>query len=154
MIKELKLLEKQYLELFTGYSVTDTIKESYTVRPNKADSGKQIELFRFSTDKGFSTSKDSKSIPVILSITPSDNTTQVESFYAAQTELVKQNKGLVYRIPEKAQVSISMENKTMYSNSFIIPQFGTTTAIPEKVLKEKSITIEFNPKDGSLKGIK
>lgn len=145
MLKKLSELERNYMSLFTGREMK--IKKNYQFEfvPGKDISNKFNELmFYFSETRGIT--NDTTDIPVFLSFVQKENPI---SQISVSDEKIK---GIVYRIPGKAEVSIRLKNKELYKTELIIPQTGTLNVIPANLLDSK-ITVEFYPELGSLKRI-
>jgi len=144
MIIKLSELEKNYMSLFTGREMK--IKKLYQFEfiPENNTKNKSEILFRFS-DK-FGITNDTTDTPVILNFIPEEN------HIGRISQIDEKNKGILYRIPGKAQVNITLKGKELYKTEFEIPQIGTLNVIPANLFKSK-ITVEFYPELGSLKRI-
>lgn len=144
MIIKLSELEKNYMSLFTGREMK--IKKLYQFEfiPENNTKNKSEVMFRFSDKNGIT--NDTTDTPVILNFIPEKN------IIGGISRIDEKNKGILYRIPGKAQANITLKGKELYKTEFEIPQIGTLNLIPANLFKSK-ITVEFYPELGSLKRI-
>ncbi len=144
MINQLSELEKKYMSLFTGREIN--LKKLYQFEFIPEINQPEISkvMFYFSEKKGIT--NDTLDVPVILSFKPA----KLNIKGISQSD--KKLKGIIYRIPGKAAVSISLKGKDLYRSEFEIPQIGTLNLIPANLFKSK-VTVEFYPESGSLKRI-
>ena len=144
MLQKLSELEKNYMSLFTGREMKITKTYQFEFIPDNNLSDRQKTLFYFSDRKGVV--NDTAAVPVILNFQKKEFAKNV-SFL-----LMKKNKGIIYRLPGKAEAIITYKNKMLYKKEIVIPQTGTLNLIPANLFKEK-ITVEFYPESGALKRI-
>ena len=143
MLSKLSELERNYMSLFTGREIK--IKKNYQFEfiPDNKSGNKSNILFYFSEKKGIT--KDTTDTPVVLNLY--DLKPQI-----SKPELQEKNKGIIYRIPGKAEISILLNTKNLYKTELEIPQLGSLNIIPAKLFKSR-ITVEFYPELGALKRI-
>ncbi len=144
MIKKLSELEKNYMSLFTGREINVKKVYQYEFIPENTEDTVLQTMFYFSDKKGIT--NDTTDTPVILYFIPKKISDKLV------TRISTKNKGILYRIPGKAEVSIKMRDKELYNSELEIPQIGTLNIIPANLFKSK-ITVEFYPETGSLKRI-
>ncbi|MBT3208735.1 MAG: DUF4831 family protein [Bacteroidetes bacterium] len=155
IINELNSLEKDYISLFTGYTISNagTQKRVYEICPNSAFENERL-LFKFSSKDGIlePNSNNGKEVKIALEAIQCNEI--FEDYYFKQDTLVEQNNGLFYRFPATTKVKISYEQKVIASAKLLVSQFGAVCKLPSYLLYENKSKIEFYPKFGSLKSIK
>lgn len=149
MISELNILEKEYVSLFAGKTIDEVKIYSFEYVPGNDLT--PVELFIFSEEKGISDNNEYQGVPVYIEITKEGNTDSLDSFLSRNKENEKLKNGIFYRIPDYAIINIRMDNRIIASARLLIAQYGTITALPARIFKNKSI--EFYPQYGSLKSI-
>ncbi len=152
IIDELNLIEKRYLELFTGVERSEKIKYYFKYEP-KSELSKPEILFKFSTVNGIDNIKCKSCTPYYISVKPYNYTTIIDSLFAKVKKPVKQHKGIIYRMPENSIVEIFENRKLIAEKNILINQFGVLNLIPATILKNNNIEIDFFDKNGALKGI-
>ena len=146
LLKELKEQEAEYLKLFVGTQIIDTIQQVFYYTPQKANSNELI--FRFSEEYGFSEITELNAMTFSAKVTsiniPSQDNKKDKNF----------NNQINYRIPANAEVQL-FKGKTQYC-SFLttIPQLGIINGIPFEIIKNQELSIDLHPLFGSLKSIK
>lgn len=148
---ELNLLEKQYMELFAGKTITTTSIKTFDVIPNQSKGANDV-LFRFSTSKGVVDKMDVSGTPVYL------DWKVVENNELPQTEDKKKDKttptGLFYCLPGKVVVKIIDRNLLLKEQEVKIAQYGRTLCLPVELLERNDLQIEMEPSTGALKNIR
>jgi len=61
--------------------------------------------------------------------------------------------GLAYRIPGKANISVSMSGESLGMATLPIAQYGIIQFLPGQLLSKPDIMIRMHPELGSLEGI-
>jgi len=147
IVKELNNEEQEYLSLFIGKTISNrNIYRNYFIPDNK---NQTYLLGYFSENKGFSDTKKEGYTELSVEIKKLDNYASFNSFNNKRKENTK-HKGLVYRIPEHAQINVKAGNKVIYSTQIALAQFGYTNVLPKNVLKKKFPVIEFCPITGNI----
>lgn len=148
MISKLEELEKEYLSLFIGKVEYRTQEYSFEIIPDENLASQEIKLFKLDED-------DTNPVQVYLEIVNAQKYSKLADFYRNKLENRKQNKkkGLFYRIPGNAKISLKADDKVYYENDFIMPQFGYIDFLPSKLCKKKKIKIIFNENYGSIQSI-
>ncbi len=96
-VESLEKLEKEYLTMFLGYSVTSVQKEGYELVPNAQRT--IYVAFRFSSTSGLLSSEDSAGKPIVLDIETSEIVTAQPSSFAAGKQSKPPAAGAIYRFP-------------------------------------------------------
>lgn len=157
MLKGIEELEKNYLSMFVGR--TDIIKFTYTYSyiPEK-ESVNKIMLFKFSEQNGIYSTENLTGTPVYLEIVSENNTQNIFNYQKSiknyeSLKKIKYNKGIYYRVPEKALVKVNYKNFILAQKNIFIPQLGTIENLPAQLFKNNNLIIDFYPNLGSIKKI-
>jgi hypothetical protein len=154
LIKELDNLEKQYLELFTGKKISIKNTYVYHYNPNKNLKEDKILMFHLSNELGILENPSENSQPVYLAINKIDLTNEIELLYDRRSGTSEKTKGLYYRIPGHANISVVYEDMVYSQKHIIVPQYGMINYLPSSMFKNKKLQIIFDEKYGSIKSIK
>jgi len=129
-INEINRLEKEYTELFTGKSISETKRFNYQFIPGKDQAGKPVTLFRFSEVTGpeNASSRTGKAVTVILN--PEQKTKEVSLITRQPGQPVPGIDRLYYRMPDVVNVTIKMGDETLYNSRKLIYQFGEILQLP------------------------
>lgn len=155
MDTELDALEQEYLSLFIGKIFSDTITYNFDFTPDEVNSLTPSVIFRFSPIKGILNSNDILGDPVYLAIKKGGKNTAIDQFIFRQREFISKKKetGIVYRIPDYANMKILLNENTLYEDKFLIAQYGTVLSLPADIVKDSEYSIQFYPKYGNIKFI-
>ena len=130
MIDELNALEKNYIGLFSGFTVQDELHYQVVVLPGQTNI---TPAFSFTTSAGFSESAASPADTYYLAMSPQYSTQPVADF----NNVRKQDKKFVepngYRIrrPVPADVTLNHGHEVVYSVGVCpVYQFGKIEALP------------------------
>lgn len=145
-----KLLKEQIEAteaLFYGTTTTRTTSKTFQFEPPSSATKKSIA--GFSSDRGL-TSAGNPSQAITLSFTPTevkDNSEVAEG---------KKLEGIVYNIPGKAQVVVTLPNGDSFTKQVNIAQLGTQATLAKNInrTKKDAVAITFDPRSGSLIEIK
>lgn len=148
MNEQLALSENDYLELFTGISGHSLVKYRFTYLPDKNASGEPDTLFHFCSNRGFITLADRQSQPIILTVERDNTTRQMSVFTMNPSGKRDILRGLYYRIPENARITVNSGDKTIAETQMLISQFGEITSLPPDNLR-----IEFYPNTGAIRKV-
>ena len=131
-IAEINRLEREYTALFAGKSWTERKSFRFWVTPDLSMAGKQNVLFTFSEVSGFGSADGSGGEPVIMEITPSGKTRELNLVVrpvTSQKELALSDK-LYYRVPDVAEITVSLDGEKLCTARKLIYQFGNTVVLP------------------------
>ena len=151
VIQQLEEQEQALTNLFTGIQVRDTSDYEITIDPYD-DLEKEI-LFRFSPLLGIVAADDLGGAPVYLDLKAIDRAPALEPKEAEKKE--KSLKGIIYNIPGKASIAISMNKKTLLKGEVQVTQFGTQEGLAPVMFEDKKapVKIYFYPETGAIKQI-
>ncbi|MDY0099337.1 MAG: DUF4831 family protein [Bacteroidales bacterium] len=130
-IKEMNRLEKEYTELFTGKSWSETQTFNYQIIPAKTMSGKKVSLGGFSEVTGPSQADNNSALPLNIEFVPENKTREIE-VAAADPKAYKSSdySRLFYRVPDVVNVKISLGDQNLSASRLLIYQFGTVVQLP------------------------
>lgn len=141
MNDELLRMEEEYLRLFTGAVLKKELTYSFTFLPTPENSGSNVPIFSMSSENGISEGGGGGTQGFIL--IESHGSTSAISNGAAN-----EGGGLVYRIPEEANVKLIYNGTTIAQITAAISQFGRVASLPVDVSN-----VEFDGATGGLKTI-
>lgn len=131
-IDEMNRLEREYLALFTGKTMTEKRSIRYTFIPQKEMAGKAVTLFRFSESTGVSDESSAVGTPVTILIEPAKKTKDLTIVSRPKQEgvpVVDFDK-LYYRVPDVVTLTLKSGNQTYYNSRKLIYQFGEVIQLP------------------------
>lgn len=151
VIRQLDEQEQALVNLFTGTKTRETFHQTFTVIPDK-EVEKEV-LFRFSRLLGIVKPDNLAGAPVYFNLKAIDRAPVLPEKEAEKKE--KSLKGIVYNIPGKAAVSLTMGNKTLYKGEVQVTQFGTREGLAPVMFEDKKapVSVYFYPETGALKQI-
>ena len=148
VLSQLNHQEAALLQLFTGYTDTIPIHQTYTVDP-KGDIEKQV-LFRFSKCLGFVDADDLAGTPYYIYIGDQHTVT-----LPTEKEMSKRKlDGIVYNLPSQATIRIFNAQKTVFTQTVPIPQFGTIDQLPASHFKDSSTQVLLHPVSGAIQAVR
>ena len=149
--KELDVLEQQFVELFSGKKVTQTMIRTIEYTPYLQGSDQNV-LFRFSDKGGILDSKDLSGTPFYIEIT-NHNEPVFPDNELEKSDMVK-SKGLFYCLPAMVTAKIIDRNITILEKELRIAQFGQILSLPPSILERKDAQIELSPVTGAILNIR
>ena len=140
VIQQLEEQEKALTNLFVGVKTKET--SDYEVSLVPFDNLEKEVLFRFSDQLGIVDADDLGGAPVYMD--PKE---------AEKKE--KMMKGIVYNVPGKASIEISMNKKSLYKGEVQITQFGSREGLAPVMFEDKKAPVKvlFYPETGAIKQI-
>jgi hypothetical protein len=132
----------EYMKLFTGVSVKETLRFSYQFFP---DPGKAEQEYRLAALSKFS------------GMMPPDGQNDVKVVFHADGPILKPPEalaglvaytGFVYRVPVTAQAVLTVQGKEMDSRRLEILQFGPIMSLPQEFKR-----VEFDMETGALRSV-
>ncbi len=159
MIENINKLEKQYLSLFKGKTISKTYTYTFDFIPEGSRKITQKILFRFSHRKGIVPNNDMDGKPAIVEIRTKNNVNQIVTFDKKQShlkrvaEIENLNKGFQYNIPDIVNVSLLFEDDKLSTKNILLAQFGVIQNLPNKYLNG-NYAIKLNAEFGSINEIR
>ena len=151
VIQQLEEQEKALTNLFTGVRTKETTDFEVTITPY--DNLEKEVLFRFSNQLGIVDADDLGGVPVYMDLKAIDRAPVLDPKEAEKKE--KSMKGIIYNVPGKASIEISMNKKTLYKGEAQITQFGTREGLAPVMFEDKKapVKVYFYPETGAIKQI-
>ena len=137
MFERLDHLENEYLDLFRGKSFSEFYHHTFYVVPQPKNNRYSTTLFQFATGSGITKGKSGE--PVQLELAGTGTTGD---------QAGTSGTGIAYRVPGTVEVSVNLDDQTLYENRMTINQFGVVNRLPAKRFRA-----EFNPETGGLKSV-
>ena len=153
VIKELRYEEEEYLSLFIGKTFTRTFHYRYIYSPSKQNSGNKEIISYLNTEKGITTEKSVKTLPITLELLRSNQLSQLDTAISKSKKATK-FQGIVYRIPEMSKIKLSLGTSTLIEKQIPIAQFGLINSLPAKFFNNKNSAVEFDPNTGNIRNLK
>lgn len=146
MDEQLQRLEKEYLSLFTGVTITTVYRHSYIFVPDKEETS--VVLFRFSSSRGVIPAGQSGGENVSVEIIPTGSSEKISAFVQSKNKHNPLGNSIYYRIPEFADLELVYRGESLFKSNLQISQLGLVTYAP---VYEPGI--EFYPETGGVKKI-
>lgn len=146
--------EDALLQLFIGTTTTETTTKTFQVIP-EGDADKVI-LGRFSRKLGLLHPDDLAGMPIYIDIKGSNSVAepiepQPEKKPKLKKEKSNKQDGLVYNIPEKADIKVYTNSETLAETAIPISQFGNTETLSSSFFsKKKNVRVILDPTTGAL----
>lgn len=144
MVSQLEQMENDYLELFTGITLTSRVKRSFDYIPGKQDDCIPVSLIRFSVTEGFIPNDIQKGEPVFIQVC-SLGAEGTGNTVLPQVEGSAKAYGFVYRIPQWCAVKVYVGQKLQKEMGMMIPQLGSVSRLPWFVSN-----FELDPRTGAV----
>lgn len=128
-IKKLDELEREYTTLFLGKDIHENKRFTFYFTPATGEAFEHKELFEFSENQGIITQHMDDSKVVSMTVTRQDEGVG-QSDYGLGTALQMQTNALYYRVPNKAEVIISIGEDMLFKERFLISQYGAILSMP------------------------
>ncbi len=151
VIQQLEAQEQTLSHLFTG--TTEKTTDLYEVSIIPSDELDKEVIFRFSKQLGIVDADDLGGAPVYMNLIATERAPQLDPKEAEKKE--KSLKGIIYNVPGKAKVEITMGKRTLYKGEAQITQFGTQEGLAPVMFEDKKapVKISFYPETGAIKQI-
>lgn len=128
MYADLDQMENDYLSLFIGKRIVNTVVKTVYVTPSKEVPTQSIA--RFSTDKGFSNGTSGSGNVISLQALSLKTTGSINEPSQSAVETISHENKLFYRIPETANVKVSLGNEVLLEQRVNIAQYGVFMLAP------------------------
>jgi len=131
-IDEINRLEREYMALFAGKTMTEIRTVNYTLIPDRDMADKPVTLFRFSETTGHSDASSAKGVPVVAEIIREKKIKDITIITRPVTEgeSVQKFDKLFYRIPEVVTLKIKAGNVGYLETRKLVYQLGQVVQLP------------------------
>jgi len=133
-IAEINRLERQYTELFAGKVFSEKRTFRYQITPRKDQTGRKIDLCVFSEATGPGDPGSKTGDPVTIEFTPEQKTRNIASPVSKGGPAQQKYSRIVCRLPDVAEVKLSIGNTVAGSGRKLIYQFGEIIQMPSNYL--------------------
>ena len=147
MDTQLKLLEKEYMKLFTGISIHKTYSHDFKYIPLSNQINTEVPIFKFISNRGLVDLNQMGGSVVTIKVQRVGNTNRVASYLNRALEETK-SQGFYYRIPELARVTVKQGAGLIEQTQCLINQLGVVTYLPVSRWK-----VKFHEETGGIKGV-
>lgn len=147
MNDELEKLQEEYLALFKGETITTTHHHSFVFMPQPGQDNEPLTLFKFASNRGIVEKEYPVGEPVQIYFHPAGNINAMARHQALREKRNRKHTGFFYRIPNKANVKVRMEDEILAESRFLLSQLGVLSFLPYESVRE----IQFHPETGSIK---
>jgi hypothetical protein len=141
MYDKLEEQRLEYLKLFTGVSVAETLKFDYQVFPESGKEEQKYSFAGFSKSSGMIAPEGQNAITISLQSDAVDLKPDDPDKNQPAT-------GLVYRLPLTVQAIVSFQDKELVSKRVEVLQLGSTLTLPPEFKR-----VEFDLQTGALKSV-
>ncbi len=135
-IDEINRLEREYTALFAGKTWTERRNFHVWVTPDLPMAGSKTTIFTFSESLGVNTPAGGKGEPVQMEIIPSGKTRDLKLVMrpaSAKKEQTATDR-LYYRVPDVADITVSLGDEKLLTARKLVYQFGSTVALPSNII--------------------
>lgn len=146
MISQLEKTKQEYLALFRGVSRTTVAKHVFYVTPGNNPEGMLETICGFSGSEGITARNTPGTESVSLLIESMNQLSSIREFIIQREAPSKGKRGLYYRIPEKARISLKSGNRVIEQKEAMISQLGVVTFLPAGIFSY----IKMNPLSGGI----
>jgi len=128
-VKRLDEIEEEYLELFTGKSFEERIQYTYYFTPSGDEIFENIEILEFSGSRGVMEKGSGNSEALSLRIRKTGKTGLLKDPLRPE-KLPAQTNALYYRVPDVAELEISLGSRILLKERCRVSQYGEILAMP------------------------
>ena len=145
VLDELNRQEEALTQLFTGYTDTTYVVQTFSLMP-AADVEKKV-FFRFSQKLGFVDADDLAGNPYYITLKDQHTVILPDEKEVAKRKI----EGLVYNMPSVASVTISTLQGVVYEQEWPFAQFGTIDMLSPTLFNKGATTrLTLNPATGAI----
>jgi len=149
MYTQMDNLKKEYLQLFKGVTGEELETYSFTVYPDKTILENPVTLCKFSMSKGVTDITSSSGDLVLLELVSQDALRNIRRAVENRNNQHKDLKGVYYRIPEEALVTIKVGGRSVVESKFPVCQLGVVTFLPNTSFRN----LELDNNTGGLRHV-
>ncbi|GAB4316991.1 MAG: hypothetical protein Kow00127_08630 [Bacteroidales bacterium] len=147
MDTQLQKMEKEYMTLFTGISLTKTFHYTFFVTPKPDEP--TLPVCVFSERSGIRPVGASGGRTLNLHLSATSDVSMLTQLAAKRESVNSDARGFYYRIPVITQVSLELSNDLKVQGYFPVSQFGAVTYLPPSVTQ-----LEFYESTGGIRYLK
>ena len=138
-INEINALEKDYTELFSGKTWSETKVFTCQLIPEKDMAGKPLTLLQFSELTGPVTGPKKGGTPIFIEFKPEQKNKDLTIINKTEPGPDPDQNAtlydkLFYRVPDVVNIKISLDTETLFNSRKLIYQFGEVIQLPANYL--------------------
>jgi hypothetical protein len=141
MLSSLENQRSEYVRLFTGITLSETLTFEYTLLPDPANEEGVYSLAGFNRNTGITEPNGQNVIKVIIGKSPGQ-----ERLSEGMTQ--SGGNGFAYRIPVDARIVVTYQEKELESEWVNVLQLSPVLTLPSDFKR-----IEFDPETGALRSV-
>ena len=146
MDQQLALMEKEYLSLFMGISITKMLSYSFTVDPKADSDSDQLPVCVFSEKGGIKDLNTAGGEKIYVKLEKLGDFSALKPVFDAKNTSAGGDHGFYYRVPGKVKADLSINRDLQISSFLPISQFGMISWLPPSVT-----SVKFYESTGALK---
>ncbi len=146
MISQIEETRLDYLALFKGASRTSVSRHVFYVTPGNSPDGMLETICGFSSAQGITHRNAPGAEAVNLMVEPLQQINTVRDFVKQKEKPSREKRGIYYRIPEKAKITVKSGSRTVAEEDALISQMGIVTYLPAGIFS----LVKLNPLTGGL----
>jgi len=128
-VEELDKLEKEYLELFLGKRIIQKFTQSFLFIPEESKSSQSHVVASFSPASGLTVEGNDTNSNITIEVHPAGKLRKLESALLGLDVKTPEN-NLYYRIPDIAEIRVSIVNDILYEGRMPVYQIGELINYP------------------------
>ncbi len=128
-IEKLDELEREYMILFLGRDIHEKKQFTFYFTPATGEVFEHKELFEFSENQGIITEHMDDSKVVSMTVTRQSEVVGLTD-YGLGNDLPMQTNALYYRVPDQAEVIISIGEDILLKERLLVSQYGALLSMP------------------------
>jgi hypothetical protein len=137
MFNQMKSMKLDYLELFKG--ITNVSEETYTFYFVPLASDEPEPLCRYSLSKGIGSKTTTSGDLVQIQASGLNKTSVLKTETDRMSQKSLSERGIYYRIPEKASVLVKIGGQVKLETQFLINQLGIVSFLPASSIRNISL---------------
>lgn len=149
MYNQMEKLKNEYMQLFKGIQNITFETYSFTYYPDKENLEAAFSLARFSSAKGIMDISSVSGDLLQVEAKSLGKLKEIELLAQSRAGNKDSEKGIFYRIPEDAYVSVKLGGQVLLSSQFTVNQLGIVNSLPASQYGK----IELDNNTGGLKHV-
>ena len=146
MDEQLALMEKEYLSLFMGISITKSLTYSFTVDPKAGSDSDQVPVCVFSEKGGIKELNAAGGEKIYVKLERMGDLSGLKPVFDAKNTSGSGERGFYYRVPGKVKADLNINRDLQITTFLPISQFGVISSLPPSVT-----SVRFYESTGALK---
>lgn len=149
MYNQMEKLKNEYMQLFKGIKNITYETYSFTYFPEKENLEAAYSLARFSSAKGIMDKSSASGDLLQVEAKSLEKLKEIEVLAQSRAGNKESDKGIFYRIPEDAYISVKLGGQVLLGSQFTVNQLGVVNSLPASQYGK----IELDNNTGGLKHV-